>query len=190
MRAALLLILGVVACNPYESDFGGTPFLCGPTEPRCPNGYTCLEDNGREVCFEDGSQSGDERCGDDGALEPNNSVDMATPTPLDTMRTYSLENLTICPAVDKDNYAVTLQTTNEGIEVIVDFAPEGAMLRAAILNQTGIPIATASPVADTPTMIRAHAQNLPAGAYIVQVSGSEVAALMHAYKVTINVTGP
>ena len=190
MRAALLVLLGAVACNPYDSDFGRTPFLCGATEPRCPDGYSCLEENGRELCFEDGSQSGDENCGDDGALEPNDSVELASPTPVDTMRTYSLDNLTICPAIDRDNYAVTLQTTNERLEVVVDYTPESAMLRAAILNQAGIPIATASAVAGMPTTIRASAQNLPAGAYLVQVAGSASSPSMNTYKVTIDVTGP
>lgn len=189
LRTALVALLGMTACNAYDGDLGPTPFLCGAEEPRCPNGYACLEENGREVCFEDGSQSGDASCGDDDGLEPNDAVDAATPTPLDDEPTFALQGLTICPAVDRDNFAVTLSATNGGIEVVVA-APETAMLRAAILNQAGIPITTSSMVAGTPPAIRAQTQNLPAGTYVVQVAGSEGTGPDAAYDVTITVTAP
>lgn len=185
MRALFLVML--VACNAYDTDLGPTPFLCGPNQ-LCPMGYTCLEDNGKEVCFSDGEGGGSGACTND-AVEPNDTLAMATTTPLDTMKTYSLDNLSICPAGDKDHYALTLQAANEAIEIVVEFGAGGATLRGAILNQGGVPIAIAAAVPGSPTTISARTQNLPASAYYVQVSAPAGEALTtNNYKVTINVT--
>ncbi len=182
MRAAIVVVL-VAACDPYDGDLGPSPFLCGPTEPRCPDGYECLPDNGAEVCFETGSHTGD-NCDDDGGSEPNDKLDAATPTGLDGMTTFSVEGRTICPGIDKDNYALTLSATTGSIELTVD--TDGATLRAAILNQGGVPIATA---AETGSTLQAKTQNLPAGGYYVQVAGPGGSLPTNHYKLTV-VVGP
>jgi hypothetical protein len=186
VRAGFLVLLA--ACSPYDDNLGAAPFLCGPTEPRCPEGYTCLPDNGADVCFESGSQSGD-NCDDDNGLEPNDALDMATMTGVDATRSFSAEGHTICPGIDKDNFGLALAVTNEGIEIAVDFEPAQANLRASILNQTGIPIVAASS-GDPATTLKAKLQNLPAGNYYVQVAGTGADIGTNHYKVTINVTGP
>ena len=187
MRAFVAAALLLAGCNPYDDGYGAAPFLCGAVEPRCPHGYTCLEENGRDVCFEDGSQSSDGNCSDDGALEPNNTLDTSTPTPLDTMRTFTHGGSAICPGIDRDNYAVTLSTTNESIEVVVDVQPVTTPIRAAIINAAGIPITAAAPVDGR---LRAVAANLPAGTYHVLVAGNGESLSTHSYEVTIDVTGP
>jgi hypothetical protein len=187
MRAAMFLVV-LAACNPYDSDFGATPFLCGANEPRCPEGYTCLDDNGREVCFEDGSQSGDDNCGDDNGLEPNSTLEEATVTGVDTMPMYMVEGASVCPGVDKDHFALSTAAPNKGIEVVLTVQPADTQLRASILNATGIPITTA--MADTPGTFRARIANLPATGYVVQVSGSGASLGTHTYTLTINVTAP
>ena len=184
MRAAVLALLA--ACSPYDSDFGDAPFLCGPTEPRCPAGYTCLPDNGADVCFASGSQNGD-NCDDDNGIEPNDTLDMATMTGLDGTRSFAAEGHTICPGIDKDNYAVNLATTNEGIEVTVEFDPPDANLRALILNQMGVPIVVANST-ETASVLKAKTQNLPANGYYVQVAGTGAALGTNHYKVTITIT--
>ncbi len=188
MRLVIVaLASALAACSPYDDDLGATPFLCGPTEPRCPNGYRCLEDNGREVCFSDGSQSGDESCGDDGALEPNDTPDSATPVDLAAM-TFTRRDLTICPGIDKDVFAVVLTATNQSIEITIERAPATLAVDAAITNTNGIPITTAEPDAASPATLRSRARNLPAGTYLVRVAGPGEPLAEHAYALTIAVS--
>ncbi len=186
MRARIVLLLGVAACNPYDDDLGPAPFLCGATEPRCPQGYECLADNGKDVCFESGSGGGD-NCDDDGGLEPNDTLDVATASGLDTARTFQADNHTICPGIDKDNFGLALAVPNEAIDLTVEYQPADANLRAAILNATGIPITVASSGSSS-TMLTAHFANLPSGTYYVQVSGPGGSLPTNSYKLTIAVS--
>ena len=51
--ARLLLLTAATAlgaCTPYDPALGPTPFLCGTTEPKCPDGYTCVSTGGKSVC--------------------------------------------------------------------------------------------------------------------------------------------
>jgi hypothetical protein len=196
MRALSLLpiALALVACSAYDDNIGPTPYLCGETDPPCPEGYACQDDitTGEQVCVGGGgSLSNDFDCADDSELEPNNLLDVATATPLDAMKTYAKEGLAICPANDKDLFAITIGTQNENIELNVEFQANGATLVGAILNAGGIPIATAKPVTGEPTKIRAFAQNLPAGQYYAQIAAGVSATLtLNNYKLDLDITGP
>ena len=77
--AGFLLVLG--ACTPFAPDLDDTPYLCGDSEPRCPDGYGCQTDGltGEEICVgNDDSLSQDFNCADDSANEPNNGLEEAT----------------------------------------------------------------------------------------------------------------
>jgi hypothetical protein len=195
MRAALLfvVVLPLAACDSYDEDLGPTPFLCGPDDA-CPAGYACADDqaNGRRVCVSsDDSIPSEFDCNDDSDLEPNDVLAMAAMTPIDVMKSYSLDGRAICPATDKDTYAVMISTTNENLDAQITFQAGGAALRAAILNTGGVPIATAAAVAGEPTTLRAFARNLPSGLYYVQVSSTLAGSLaVNNYKLELAVSGP
>lgn len=47
----LVIASAIGACTPYDPTLGDTPFLCGTTEPKCPEGYTCkMTPSGASVC--------------------------------------------------------------------------------------------------------------------------------------------
>lgn len=195
MRALPCFALVLVgACSAYDGDIGPTPYLCGETDPPCPEGYTCQDDitTGEQVCVGgNGMLSHDFDCADDSASEPNNMLDVATMTPLDGMKMFAKDGLAICPAGDKDLFAITIATQNETVELTAEFQANGAPLVGAILNAGGIPIATASLVAGETTKIHAMAQNLPAGKYYAQVAAGVSGALtLNNYKVALAVSGP
>lgn len=197
MRHRLLIVLAialVTACSAYDTDLGPTPYLCGETEPRCPDGYACQDDitTGEQVCVGGGGMlSSDFDCADDSASEPNNALDVATATPVDGEKTFAKDGLAVCPAGDKDLFALTVGTLNEDVELIVEYQSDGANLVGAILNAGGIPIATTAPVTGNPYKVRAFAQNLTPGQYYVQVAAAVSGTLtLNNYKLSIAVTGP
>lgn len=192
MRAVLLLAL-VAACDAYDEDLGPTPFLCGP-DGACPNGYSCMDDpaNGRKVCVaSDDSISSEFDCADDSDLEPNDVLAEAATTPLDQMKTFSLDGRAICPAGDVDTYAVMITAGPENLEATIVYAANGGALRGAILNTGGVPIDEAAAVTGEARTLRAFARNLPNGLYYVRVY-SELGAgvAVNNYKLSLAVTGP
>ena len=51
LAALGLAALAAPSCSPYDPSLPGAPFLCGDQEPRCPDGYVCVDDpDGRKVC--------------------------------------------------------------------------------------------------------------------------------------------
>jgi hypothetical protein len=197
MRCLFVAAIALAAgCSMYDTDYGPTPFLCGPMEqdPRCPEGYTCMQDpgNGTEVCVEEGGTiSQNFNCVDDSAMEPDDGLAMATMTGLDAVRTETIEGRSICPAGDKDTYAINIATTNEDVEITVTMDQNGGILRAALLNTGGVPIQVAQSVGGDPTVIKATAMNLPVAVYYAQVYGPPGGDLqVNNYKITLTVTGP
>ena len=189
-----LIILVVAACNPYDHDLGRDPFLCGPAEPRCPKEYRCVENSttGTAICVSASGATADGNgpsCADDSAFEPNDSIAVASTTPLDTMRTFVQDGLAICPWSDRDTFSITIGTADENVEILATFEAGGAVLRGTILNTGGVPIATAAP-SGAPNTIRAYAPSLAAGVYYAQITGPAGAEITNNYKLTINVTGP
>jgi hypothetical protein len=194
MRALLVIttLAALPACDAYDRDLGPVPYLCGPSEPRCPDDYTCESDpsSGMDICVGPGGNPGGFDCIDDSAIEPNNTVETATATPLDTMKLFEREGA-ICPSGDKDVYKVSITATNQTLEVIVESEPGGAMLSASILNRTGGAIAIGMPVAGMPTVSRAFFADLPIGEFYAQVAGPSTGALpVNNYQLTVSLTTP
>jgi hypothetical protein len=194
----LVLVLGLFgACTPYDPDLGSAPFLCGASEPRCPDGYTCqMAGSGGEVCLAPGGQvpdGGKGNCADDSTLEPNDSIQMAFQTPVATQKnTLMFAGLAICPAGDKDTYSITITMANQNLEMIIEYdLGAGADLQGSILNSSGTPIANAATMSGVDGKRRAYTPNLPTGTYYAQVYGPNSGAVQtNNYKLTVNVTGP
>ena len=51
-RLVLVLVFAAAACTPYDPHLPASPFLCGATEPKCPDGYTCVTTAGKAVCMD------------------------------------------------------------------------------------------------------------------------------------------
>jgi hypothetical protein len=192
---SILFVLGLFgACSPYDPDLGAAPFLCGDAEPRCPDGYTCQPQGSMEVCLAPGGMlpdgGGNGNCADDSTLEPNDSIQMAFQTPVATQKNNLMfAGLAICPAGDKDNYAITITMANQNLEMIIEYGTSGADLQGAILNMNGSPIANATPMSSG--VRRAYTPNLPVGTYYAQVYGPNSGTVQtNNYKLTVNVTGP
>ncbi|MDB4954636.1 MAG: hypothetical protein JWO36_2205 [Myxococcales bacterium] len=179
MRALSLVLVAIAlapACSPYSPDLGTTPFLCNDTDPKCPENYTCQDGGGgRMVCVLPGGTVSDanadsSNCANDSNLEPNNDITHATQTPLDiSKKAIPYSGLAICPAGDKDTFAVTLSTANENIDATLTYDVGGAVLQLSILNSVGGAIGNGSPMGMN--VSHANVQTLPAGVYYVQAFG-------------------
>src|SRR5215813_9983198 len=106
----LLPIILLAACSPYSPDLGAAPFLCGDTDPKCPDGYMCTTMGSANVCLQPNGHvpdGGNGNCADDSALEPNDTIQTAFQTPVaDTKPSLVFAGLAICPAGDKDTYSI------------------------------------------------------------------------------------
>lgn len=194
MRALSVItaIAALSACDAYDRDLGPVPYLCGPSEPRCPDDYTCESDpsSGKDICVGPGGNPGGFDCTDDSAVEPNNAVDTPTPTPLDAMKLFERDGA-ICPAGDKDVFKVSITAANQTLEVLVESEPGGVMLAASILNRTGGAIAIGMPVAGMPSVSRAFFVDLPLGEFYAQVAGPSTGTLpVNNYQLTVKLTAP
>jgi hypothetical protein len=176
MRSWLIVSVVLAACDAYDHDLGPAPFLCGDAEPRCPTDYECVPDQSSddEICVVTGATAGTVQCADDSALEPNDSLDTAATATAE-------EHLAICPATDKDTYAIPLASTAR-VELAVTFE-RGAPLSAAILNEGGVPVAVGA-VDDATRTVHALAETLPAGRYYAQVSSPMRRANNYAMTIT------
>ena len=57
--SSVTLLVALGACTPYDPDLGNTPFFCGATDPKCPDGYTCqMSGAGSGVCTKGGTAPG------------------------------------------------------------------------------------------------------------------------------------
>lgn len=196
MRSAILLSLLLGACSAYKPDLGGTPFLCGNSDPACPEGYSCtsgvcIEDGGSDVPPIDGTMgSGD--CAafqDDSSIEPNDTLGNAViidPAQDTHPGGLKLAQLAICPKNDKDLYKISIQTNLQNLTATMTFDDGGQALAVSILNSGGSTIATGSPASN---VVTATANNLPAGEVFVQVDGTGQQD-ENSYKLTLAVTGP
>lgn len=177
----LLLIASAAACSPYSPDLGRTPFLCGSADPKCPDGYTCMmgTGGGSDVCVKNGSTAPDApnpngMCADDSQIEtmngPNNdSIATAYQTAVATSRgSIDYAGLAICPAGDKDYYAVFL-TKTQTIDVTVIYEAWGGVLQGQILLPNGNPVTTLSPQGNM--MMHGSTGPVAMGTYYVEVQG-------------------
>jgi len=200
MRSALLFaslsvasVLG--ACNAYDPDLGGAPFICAMADPKCPDGYECRDDGtGRQVCFSlsgngtivDAPVSGFQ-CADDSILEgasKNDTVANAYSTPVATQRAeISFAGLAVCPEGDKDTYKIDVTTGNSNLEVVTSW-DSGMPISVSILNGSGASINNGTSVGEKSN--RAYAANLPVGTYYAQAYAA--ANVKNNYKISIKVT--
>ena len=174
----LLLSAALTACNAYNPDLGGAPFLCAADEPRCPEGYSCQDDGtSRMVCFSDSGGVVDAaptgfQCADDSILEgagKNDTIQTAYATPVATQRKdISFAGLAICPEGDKDNYAVTISSANanKAIEVVVSW-DSGQPISMSLLNAGGTSIGNGTANGDK--SLRVCVANMPMGTYYASV---------------------
>jgi hypothetical protein len=190
MRALPVLVVLIAACEPYDTDLGSRPYLCGEGERRCPVGYECMDDpvSGLQVCVPSG-ESIELDCNDDSEYEPNDELSTAMPTPIDMdmVLTHTIPGLAVCPAGDKDVFGIVLASGDRTVDLVISYAEQGAMLHAELLAGAGTPIATGMEVEGMPRTVAASAQNLGPGVYYAQISAP---AGINNYSLTISVTGP
>jgi hypothetical protein len=189
---ALLLVGPAIAaanaCTSYSPDLGAAPFLCGTSDPKCPDGYSCVDDGaGKQVCVAANGgavpDGGGFKCNDDSSLGQNDTTSGAFQTPVDGTKTdFSLAGLAICPAGDKDNYAITLSMANKGLRVTTT-VDSGTVVNVSILNAGGTSIANGTPMGST--SMTACAPNLPTSTYYASAFAS--ANVQQNYKLQITV---
>ena len=89
--AAVATLAALGACNPYDPDLGDSPFRCGTSDPKCPDGYECMVYSDTLQLCERGADtsSPDARidgsgltCNDDSSVEPNDDINTAWTTPI------------------------------------------------------------------------------------------------------------
>jgi hypothetical protein len=194
MRAAPFLLLLLVACNPYNPDLGDTPFRCGAEDPRCPDGYECIEHSASmHICEREGFNevdAGPEEdaaelvCNDDSDIEPNDTIATAflTPIPSFDSCTYMV-NLAACPSTDKDLYSFRVETNGKNLRATITLDVSRGMLELKILNGSGATIANGA-VIDGNT-IQVTVPNMAVGTYYVQV-GAPSDTIENNYNLEIN----
>lgn len=177
--AFLLSGIAIVAsCSPFSPDLGNQPYKCGDGDPACPDGYFCMEVTPTDKrCINANGAEPDSMtmgfpCADDSSLEGsarNDTPMTAYQTPVDSQRLdLSLAGLALCPEGDKDNYAVTISTTqaNKYLEVVVSW-DSGQPISMSILNAGGTSIGNG--VANGEKSLRKCVENLPAATYYASV---------------------
>lgn len=168
----LFLVLVVAACGGGgQSPVGGVGGACRPDQT-CDPGLVCSE--GFCVVLDAPIAGGDDSgkpppfaCADDGALEPNNSIQTAFQVP--SQATISFAALSICPDGDQDFYRVAIAAANQTLDAMITL-DGGDPVAAAILNAAATPIANAT--TDGPGSLRAVVPNLPAGTYFVRITSA------------------
>lgn len=189
----VLVAAPLAACSPYSPDLGSAPFLCGDSDPKCPEGYMCMPNgSAMSVCVDSSGKIPDAHtdCADDSSLEPNNDYHHAFATGVaDQKKSIPYAGLAICPAGDVDTYSVQITAEGQNLELVTVYDPNGAALGMSILNAGGVSIASASPVTGMQGTIRAYTANLPTGVYYAEVKGPASGTLLtNNYKLTITVT--
>jgi len=190
MRARLTLLVSLVAlaaCSPYDPDLGETPFRCGTDDPKCPDGYSCVDSTQSPtgLCVRDGSgelpDAGDNPnpadaapfvCNNDSMVEPNDDLAHAWTTPIPTQTMYALATLAICPAGDVDIYRLGVaDAVTNNLKATVTTSKSQGELILEILNGTGVASATGTYTNDT--TLEVVLNNAPTGTWHVQVRGAD-----------------
>jgi hypothetical protein len=168
----------VIACSPYDPDLGDQPFLCGNGDPRCPDGYVCIERvNNDKVCERTGTAAdaggdGNLLCSRDAAFEPNETIETATVASIAADGVAPPVAAVICPDTERDTYRLSVATTGQNIRVEVTYQSSAGQLAVELLNSTGIPIRSATPTGNNPDKLRADFTNVAQGTYYGQVHGA------------------
>lgn len=195
MRAAPLLILLLVACNPYSPDLGDTPFRCGAEEPRCPSGYECIEHSTSEhICERNGFNEVDAGpdedaaelvCNDDSDIEPNETIAQAFLTPIPTFRTCTnMVSLAVCPSSDKDLYSFRIEAgAINNLRAAITHDVQRGTLELKVLNSSGATIANGA-VIDGNT-VQVTVPNMSVGTFYVQVGAPTESTIENNYTLEI-----
>ena len=197
--AALLL---AASCDPYSPNLGNTaPFRCGTDDPRCPEGFACVEYSpSQQLCEKEDSaaipdsgpgqiDSGPFECGRDSQIEPNESITDPTITPIpDFGPEYELVGLQICPDTDIDVFRFRTDVVGKNVTVRLVHNAGAGTLALDILNSGGVSI-TAGTATANPDVIEASVVNLPVSTYFAQVRSTE-AGVENDYDIEIVTSGP
>lgn len=186
----LLAAVAAVGCSPFDPDLGPQPFLCGDREPRCPDGYVCIERVGNDnVCLSHdivADAGGDARlqCSAD-TLEPNETIDDASPVEIPGTGGTDTFDAVICPVTDLDIYRLEVGTTGENIRAELDYPSAAGELVVELLNSTGVSIRTGTPTNNDRDKLRADFTNLALGTYYGRVKGT---GSLNNYQITFIIT--
>jgi len=157
-------------CSPYDPELGPTPFLCGASEPRCPDGYVCVEATGTDgVCSREGVTPG----GDGGGLcidehEPNESMAVATLVPIPDEGENHMTSAAVCSPEDVDFYRLFVDTTGKTVRIDVTFEALDAPPDLRLLNGAGTLVESGA--SEGNGTLRVEVQP-PQGTYFASVSG-------------------
>lgn len=66
---ALALLLAAPLGGCVDVDLGDLPVYCNPGEPRCPRGYRCVRQQGRDYCVREGLDPDEALGALDGGIE-------------------------------------------------------------------------------------------------------------------------
>ncbi len=175
-------------CNTYEPELGSAPFRCGLSNPRCPEGYQCVTYSAAdEICERIGGQPGDRpgeadaggdvgpvTCNDDSLIEPNESISDPTLTSIPEVQPSArLVSLAICPSTDQDFFKFEVTTNGTNVTAEIEYQAASGLLALDVLNNSGVSISSAQPVAGNGNILRAAIPNLPIGIYFAQVRAAE-----------------
>ena len=178
LASRILLLLVTVGCNAYDPDLGAEPFFCGDSDPRCPDGYICVERVGSDrICQRsdivgDAGNDGNLLCSADAQYEPNESIEAPTLLPIPEAGETHMLTAVICPAADLDTYRLNVDATGKNIRLEVTYESAGGMLAAELLNSVGVSIRMATPHNNDPDTLRADFDNLAQGTYFARVKGT------------------
>ena len=190
------LAAALAACNPYNPDLGATPFRCGTSEPRCPDGYGAVDVPPPVLCecrkgeedTSDGGSGADSSmffmCDDpDEGGTHNEDTATATMTSIGAVQSsYMAPDQSICPQGDVDVFRMSLTTAGKMIVATVTFDTSHGMLQLDILNSAGMMLATGTL---TGNQLRAIYQVPSAGTYYFRVKAGAGTRNNYAANVTI-----
>lgn len=175
--AQLLAASALIGCSPYDPDLGAQPFLCGDGDPRCPDGYVCVERVGSDnVCqrsadLADAGGDGNLLCSGD-TLEPNETIDTPTVVPIPEAGETHMLSAVICPQTDVDIFRFSVDTTGKNVRIELSYDSQVGELAVDLLNSTGVSIRTGTPVNNDHDKLRADFLNLAQGVYYGRVKGT------------------
>ena len=199
-RLTILLSLGAtqVACNSYDPDLGETPFRCGDTEPRCPDGYQAvsapvpvdcecvraesISTEAPAIMFECADDS--DRTGDPGGNEDTDSAHITLVGP--GVFSQMLSGLSICPASDVDVFQLATNSAGTDILVRIQYNQRVGELTLEILDSSGAPVASGS--VGTSSQTARYVASAP-GVYFARVKAAD-GALENNYTLQIELDEP
>lgn len=184
LNASVAALLVATGCNAYDPNLGASPFRCAAAEPRCPDGYECVSYSPTDnVCELEGSagerpDAGAEpdggaepfQCADDAVLEPNDSLNDPTLTPIPTHASeYRLVGLAICPEDDADFFRFDVDQSGKDVLIQVDYLAQRGELLVDLLNSSGVSISQGTPAGGDANVLRMQIPNVPQNTYYVHV---------------------